>query len=53
MGADVPVEVKDVPGAWHFFEGYAPGSQLAQRTTAHWLAALRGGLEPRGVSLAA
>jgi acetyl esterase len=53
MAADVPVEVKDVPGAWHFFEAYAPGSQLAQRTTAHWLAALRGGLEPRGASLAA
>jgi len=53
MAADVPVELKDVPGARHFFEGYAPSSQLAQRTTAHWLAALRGGLQPRGVSPAA
>jgi acetyl esterase len=41
MEADVPVEVKDVPGAWHFFEAYAPGSGLAKRTTAHWLSALR------------
>src|SRR5207302_6838484 len=22
--ADVPVELKDVPGAWHFFEAFAP-----------------------------
>jgi acetyl esterase len=48
MAADVPVELKDVPGAWHFFEAHAPGSQLAKRTTAHWLAALRGGLQPAG-----
>ncbi|MFE7295690.1 alpha/beta hydrolase [Streptomyces sp. NPDC057579] len=39
--AGVPVETKDVPGAWHFFEAYAPGSELARRTTAHWSAALR------------
>ncbi|MFD8547909.1 alpha/beta hydrolase [Streptomyces sp. NPDC059649] len=39
--ADVPVEVKDVPGAWHFFEAYAPESGLARRTTDHWLTALR------------
>ncbi|WP_438483984.1 alpha/beta hydrolase [Streptomyces sp. S186] len=42
--ADVPVETKDVPGAWHFFEGYAPHTELARRTTAHWLAALRAAL---------
>ncbi|MGY4958591.1 alpha/beta hydrolase [Streptomyces nigrescens] len=42
--ADVPVEVKDVPGAWHFFEAYAPESGPARRTTAHWLAALRSAL---------
>ncbi|HEX6356189.1 alpha/beta hydrolase fold domain-containing protein [Actinophytocola sp.] len=24
MRADVPVELKDVPGAWHFFEAFAP-----------------------------
>jgi acetyl esterase len=53
MAADVPVELKDVPGARHFFETHAPGSQLAKRTTAHWLAALRGGLQPRRESLAA
>lgn len=41
MEADVPVEIKDVPGAWHFFEGYAPESALARRTSAHWLGALR------------
>jgi acetyl esterase/lipase len=44
MEADVPVEVLDVPGAWHFFEGFAPNTGLAKRTTAHWLAALRRGL---------
>jgi acetyl esterase/lipase len=44
MAADVPVEVRDVPGAWHFFETYAPGAELARRTTARWLAALRDGL---------
>ncbi|MFF2811385.1 alpha/beta hydrolase [Streptomyces sp. NPDC058000] len=42
--ADVPVETKDVPGAWHFFEAYAPGTELARRATAHWLAALRNAL---------
>ncbi|MEU9122786.1 alpha/beta hydrolase [Streptomyces sp. NPDC048506] len=46
MAADVPVEVKDVPGAWHFFEAYAPGSALARRTTTHWLGALRNALTP-------
>ncbi|MFE0381420.1 alpha/beta hydrolase [Streptomyces inhibens] len=39
--AQVPVELKDVPGAWHLFEAYAPDSDLARRTTAHWLGALR------------
>ncbi|MFF5207408.1 alpha/beta hydrolase [Streptosporangium sp. NPDC000396] len=41
MEADVPVEVKDVPGAWHLFEAFAPDSDLARQTTAHWLGALR------------
>lgn len=41
MEAQVAVEVRDVPGAWHFFEAYAPHSALARRTTAHWLGALR------------
>ncbi|MFH8681472.1 alpha/beta hydrolase [Streptomyces lydicus] len=43
--ADVPVELRDVPGAWHLFEAYAPGSEPARRTTAHWLGALRTALE--------
>ncbi|MBF9070314.1 alpha/beta hydrolase [Streptacidiphilus fuscans] len=44
--ADVPVEIKDVPGAWHLFEAFAPDSTLARRTTAHWLRALREALNP-------
>ncbi|MEK2478914.1 alpha/beta hydrolase [Streptomyces noursei] len=44
MEAEVPVETKDVPGAWHFFEAYAPHTEVARRTTAHWLAALRAAL---------
>lgn len=44
MEADVPVEVRDVPGAWHFFEAFAPQGPLARATTSHWLAALRRGL---------
>lgn len=44
MEAEVPVTVKNVPGAWHLFEAYVPDSDLARRTTAHWLAALRDGL---------
>ncbi|QKG21790.1 alpha/beta hydrolase [Actinomadura verrucosospora] len=39
--AGVPVETKDVPGAWHLFEAFAPDSDLARRTTRHWLTALR------------
>ncbi|MCP2336615.1 alpha/beta hydrolase [Actinomadura rupiterrae] len=45
MEADVPVTVKDVPGAWHLFEAFAPDSSLARETTAHWLAALRDALK--------
>ncbi|HKS46902.1 MAG TPA: alpha/beta hydrolase [Amycolatopsis sp.] len=41
MRANVPVELKDVPGAWHFFEGFAPHAALTRETTAHWLHALR------------
>lgn len=42
--ADVPVTLRHVPGAWHFFEAYAPDTDLARSTTAHWLAALRDAL---------
>ncbi|KAA2252880.1 alpha/beta hydrolase [Solihabitans fulvus] len=38
--ADVPVETKDIPGAWHFFEAYAPTSNLARHTTTHWQTAI-------------
>lgn len=41
MRANVPVELKDIPGAWHFFEAFAPHTGLARDTTAHWLGALR------------
>ncbi|WP_433184966.1 alpha/beta hydrolase [Actinoallomurus sp. CA-150999] len=44
--ADVPVELHHVPGAWHFFEGFAPESAIAKATTAHWLRALRTALHP-------
>ncbi|MCO6005804.1 alpha/beta hydrolase fold domain-containing protein [Actinoallomurus purpureus] len=44
--ADVPVELHHVPGAWHFFEGFAPESAIAEATTAHWLRALRTALHP-------
>jgi acetyl esterase len=47
--ADVPVETNHVPGAWHFFEAYAPASHLARQTTAHWLAAMRSALQPEVV----
>ncbi|HEU5032218.1 MAG TPA: alpha/beta hydrolase [Spirillospora sp.] len=50
MEAGVPVEVKDVPGAWHLFEASAPGTELARRTTRHWLAALRTALSPAPTS---
>jgi acetyl esterase/lipase len=42
--AGVPVETRDVPGAWHLFEAFAPDTELARRTTRHWLAALRAAL---------
>jgi acetyl esterase len=48
MEADVPVEVRDVPGAWHFFEAYAPASELARSVSEHWLAALRSALAAPG-----
>jgi acetyl esterase/lipase len=40
----VPVELHHVPGAWHFFEAYAPHAELAQTTTRHWMRALRDAL---------
>lgn len=42
--AGVPVETRDVPGAWHLFEAFAPDTELSRRTTRHWLAALRAAL---------
>ncbi|MGW8378923.1 alpha/beta hydrolase [Streptomyces sp. ODS28] len=42
--ADVPVETKDVPGAWHMFDFAAPQSTLARQTTRHWLDALKAAL---------
>lgn len=42
--ADVAVELHHIPGAWHFFEAFAPRSKLAQTTTATWLQALRDAL---------
>ncbi|WP_037605149.1 alpha/beta hydrolase [Streptacidiphilus rugosus] len=44
--ANVPVETRDVPGAWHLFEAFAPESTLARTTSAHWLRALRDALNP-------
>jgi acetyl esterase len=40
----VPVTLHHVPGAWHFFEAYAPDTDLARSTTAQWLAALHDAL---------
>ncbi|AJC53443.1 hypothetical protein [Streptomyces sp. 769] len=48
----MPVETKDVPGAWHFFEAYAPHTEVARRTTVHWLAALRAALTSGGIGQA-
>ncbi|MFF2081619.1 alpha/beta hydrolase [Kitasatospora sp. NPDC058162] len=42
--AGVSTELHLVPGAFHLFEGYAPDSALARRTTEHWMAALHGAL---------
>lgn len=42
--AENTVTLHHVPGAWHFFEAYAPTTTIAQETTAHWLGALRDAL---------
>jgi len=44
--ANVAVQTNHVPGAWHFFEAYAPKSLLVHGTTAHWLGALSAALHP-------
>lgn len=48
-GADVAVDAHHVPGAWHFFEGYAPHTDLARRTTARWIDAISDALAPAEV----
>lgn len=40
----VPTEIHHVPGAFHLFEGYAPTSSLARRTTTAWTSALAAAL---------
>ncbi|MGD3106576.1 alpha/beta hydrolase [Streptomyces sp. YGL11-2] len=50
MDAGVPVTVRNVPGAWHGFELYAPETRLAKETTAHWTEHLRAALYPGAVA---
>ncbi|MFE1173392.1 alpha/beta hydrolase [Streptomyces sp. NPDC058773] len=46
MDAGVPVTVRNVPGAWHGFELYAPETRVAREMTAHWTGQLRAALYP-------
>lgn len=46
MDAGVQVTVRNVPGAWHGFELYAPRTRLARERTAHWTGHLRAALYP-------
>lgn len=46
MDAGVPVTVRNVPGAWHGFELYAPDTPVAKEMTAHWTGQLRAALHP-------
>ncbi|MGW2410657.1 alpha/beta hydrolase [Streptomyces tubercidicus] len=46
MDAGVPVTVRNVPGAWHGFELYAPETRVAKEMTAHWTGQLRAALYP-------
>ncbi|MFG2893849.1 alpha/beta hydrolase [Streptomyces sp. NPDC048248] len=46
MDAGVAVTVRNVPGAWHGFELYAPGTRVAREMTAHWTGQLRTALYP-------
>ncbi|MFH8685099.1 alpha/beta hydrolase [Streptomyces lydicus] len=48
MDAGVQVTVRNVPGAWHGFELYAPETRLAKETTAHRTGHLRAALYPAG-----
>ncbi|MGW7578357.1 alpha/beta hydrolase [Streptomyces sp. NPDC054765] len=46
MDAGVPVTVRNVPGAWHGFELFAPDTRVAKEMTAHWTGQLRAALYP-------
>ncbi|WP_248001265.1 alpha/beta hydrolase [Streptomyces sp. RPA4-5] len=46
MDAGVPVTVRNVPGAWHGFELFAPETRVAREMTAHWTGQLRAALYP-------
>ncbi|MFH8571726.1 alpha/beta hydrolase [Streptomyces sp. NPDC017993] len=46
MDAGVAVTVRNVPGAWHGFELYAPDTRVAKEMTAHWTGQLRTALYP-------
>ncbi|GES31024.1 esterase [Streptomyces angustmyceticus] len=46
MDAGVPVTVRNVPGAWHGFELFAPDTRVAKEMTAHWTGQLREALHP-------
>lgn len=46
MDAGVQVTVRNVPGAWHGFELYAPDSRPAKEMAAHWTGHLRAALYP-------
>ncbi|GGU72031.1 esterase [Streptomyces albospinus] len=50
MDAGVPVTVRNVPGAWHGFELYAPETRVAKESTAHWTGHLRAALYPGTVA---
>ncbi|MEU6234153.1 alpha/beta hydrolase [Kitasatospora sp. NPDC047058] len=44
IAADVHTELHLVPGAFHLFEGYAPTTHLARRTTTAWTEAIASAL---------
>ncbi|MFG2092719.1 alpha/beta hydrolase [Streptomyces sp. NPDC048612] len=46
MDAGVPVTVRNVPGAWHGFELFAPDSRVAREMAAYWTGQLRAALYP-------
>ncbi|MFG2831704.1 alpha/beta hydrolase [Streptomyces sp. NPDC048434] len=46
MDAGVAVTVRNVPGAWHGFELFAPDTRVAREMTAHWTGQLRAALHP-------